>query len=348
MATSKYEWLKPNETSDTDLVQHLPSEIWFHIFEYLEFDQAKKIILKLNCQLAYQFLNDENELLYRYLSKWIMKRELESCIVEINGRIIANRDYYDEFIIAHTLPRTPKKSFTCHPKSMSQLRSCLKKKAQRVMNLFPDLYLEKLEDIQQAWIESFSGKLPLKLKPALLQQDPPSDDNFDPKQVEQDDETTNNDHVHKLFPLKFKSGSQRKLKWKSIWNGVNSEYYKSQAISNLESLIQSGTRKIRRITFMAHRKMSLKFSETLEHVYYFLTHMPTKERHEIMFNTRTFTLKTSYDSTRPYLNSDTFSSICYVAYLNQFNTTPFANALEKVIFLFLEECKTYHGIQNKY
>ncbi|KAG2387762.1 hypothetical protein C9374_001356 [Naegleria lovaniensis] len=281
-----------------------------------------------------------------------MKRELESSIDEINRRIGMN--YNCRAIKTSNYGNnnmTQKKSFSCHPKSMSQLRSYLKKTTQRVMNLFPDLYQEKLEDIQRAFMESRSGSVPFS---QLWKLDKPSqhEDEMDHQNEENNTDGEKDRDIPNsitLHPLKFASSNKRIPKWKSIWNGIHPEYYKSQAITNIELFVRCGRQPQYRIWYTTWDQLFSMLSTTLENIYYFLPRVTTKERHEIMFEKLKFQalLRSSKHTVKKEFDSNVFSSICYVAYRlkSRTSTTPsnFIPTLEKLIFFFLKECREFNG-----
>nr|CAG4712955.1 unnamed protein product [Naegleria fowleri] len=314
-----------SQSSESCLIQ-LPIEVWTHIFGFLEFDQVKRISLKISSKLAHYFLNDENELFYRLLCYFELKQDLEECLETILNRKTTNVAYYRKHRRGLLQPEQVKfkPSFESYPKSMSQLRSILKKKVEKIKNLFPELYCDMEEKIMDALKRTYCGQIEIEIE---------------------NDEVYHDGLISiaqqkidvKNFTLKRKRKSP---KWKTIWTHLfENQYYRkaSQYLQILANLLRtSGRRNIN------YRRLRIDIIRKILDALKWLT---PQQRHKLMFKTYTFTPKYKYphQPQNRNLKSGLFHSFVYHTFMmlqhhrEDYQIHEFVEACSEFILYFLQE-----------
>ncbi|KAG2382457.1 hypothetical protein C9374_005037 [Naegleria lovaniensis] len=315
-------------TTECNLLQ-LPVEVWMHIFSFLEFENVKKTSLKISAELADHFLNDENELFYRLFCYFELKQDLQECLDTILNRHIYNEDRNPYFRRGQTMTKL---SFSSHPKSMSQLRSMLRKKVERINNLFPELYQQMEEQVTQALKKTYFGGIQIEVE---------SIENGNSQM-----DVVNQKIAAKNFTLKSK---RRIPKWKTICTHLFENHHYRNASHYLQILANMLRQCSRRsVTYRSLRREHFYSERTdiIRKTLHALKLLQPRERHELMFKTYTFTPKFQYRR-QPYshnLKSGLFHTFVFNTYslltlYVRIERSEFVEACSEFILYFLSECE---------
>ena len=204
------------EVERSHKIDSLPSEIWVHIVEFLEWNEMCRASTCISAKLTRSLLYDDHqELFFRHLCFVSMKKDIVKLIDKILGREIIFPYWWS------TSARIKRKT-NASPmgSSMKQLRNRLEYQSKMLYNYFPTLYTELSSLITQALNYSNSACIA----------------------VTQDDERElRNDHMRKPqvktgYSFNFKK-SDKLPKWKSIWNGYFKDSTKHKVLDIIQAIV---------------------------------------------------------------------------------------------------------------
>jgi len=293
-------------------IDDLPSEIWTHIFDFLEWDEVCRASTSISLKLSQSLLvDDPQELFYRHLCLRSMKKDMKQTIDNILNRSIVFMSYTRRYYYGHGNPKERKIKSNASPShaSMAQLRNRLEHESNLLFNYFPELYNEYSESITQALNYSHSSY----------------DETREDELLDDNNQIVKQPQMKTGYSFQFKK-SNKIPKWKSIWNGYLRESPKHKVMDVINSLkVKSAP------NFEIQNYTVLKTN---------LKKLPQTLRHSIMF-------KTNYSKSkiRVFKNcsSDMIGFLIYSLKIRRFiEMGPFFDLLEYVI----EESKTFYGNYN--